>query len=64
MLPWPFSRVVLVTRQAVLVPENLDRDGIEIWRQNLEAELAEANRMAEEILAGKITADIPDRRAA
>lgn len=64
MLPWPFSRVVLVTREAVRVPEDLDRDGLEMWRHNLEAELAEANRMAEDILAGKITMEIPDRRAA
>jgi lysophospholipid acyltransferase (LPLAT)-like uncharacterized protein len=64
MLPWPFSRVVLVTREAVQVPENLDRDGLEAWRKLLETELSEANRMAEEILAGKIHAEISDRRAA
>lgn len=64
MLPWPFSRVVLVTREAVQVPENLDRDGLEAWRKLLETELSEANRMAEEILAGKIPAEISDRRAA
>lgn len=64
MLPWPFSRVVLVTRTAVLVPENLDREGLEAWRQTLEEELALANRMAEELLTGKITPDNPGRRAA
>jgi hypothetical protein len=48
----------------VQVPENLDRDGLEAWRKLLETELSEANRMAEEILAGKIPAEISDRRAA
>ncbi|MBU6294062.1 MAG: lysophospholipid acyltransferase family protein [Planctomycetes bacterium] len=64
MLPWPFSRVVLVTGQAVVVPENLDREGLEAWRQTLEAELESANRMAEDILEGKITAEDHGRRAA
>ena len=41
-----------------------EREAIAARYKQTAEQLAEANRMAEEILAGKITVDIPDRRAA
>jgi hypothetical protein len=55
-LPWPFSRITGVAGEPIVVPPDLDRDGLEEYRLRVEQEFlrvtATAERWAEELARG------------
>lgn len=51
-VPRPFSRCVCVAGQAIRVPAGIERDGLEHYRQLVEARMLEATETAERLAAG------------
>lgn len=47
-LPKPFSRVIRVSVAPIHVPDTVDRDAIEAYRQQVEQAMCEATRLAQE----------------
>jgi hypothetical protein len=50
-VPWPFSRCVFVGAEAVRVPPDLDREGLDHYRRLAEARMLEATEAAEALAA-------------
>lgn len=51
-LPRPFARAVIVAGTEIVVPPNIDRDEIELYRQKVQTEMERLESQAESYLAG------------
>jgi hypothetical protein len=51
-LPRPFARAVIVAGTEIVVPPNIDRDEIELYRQKVQTEMDRLESQAEGYLAG------------
>jgi len=58
VLPWPFTKVAVVTGDPIEVPPGLDETGLELWRAKVEAALLDATRRTAEICG--VPAETPD----
>lgn len=53
LLPRPFSRAVIIAGNEIVVPADIDRDQIELYRQKVQAEMDRLELEAESYLTGK-----------
>lgn len=61
LLPFPFNKGVLVFSDPIDVPADLDKNGVEQWRADLEKRLIDITREADRLAGLKQTIDFSDK---